>query len=39
MGIRNPLEVKDGYIDLPQGPGLGIDLDMDTVENRTVQVM
>ena len=38
MGIRNPVEVVDGYVHLPQGPGLGIDLDMDTVDRRTVQI-
>ncbi|HLV01289.1 MAG TPA: galactonate dehydratase [Acidobacteriota bacterium] len=25
--LKTPFEVKDGYIDLPQGPGLGIELD------------
>ena len=25
---------KDGYIDLPRGPGLGIELDMKGIENR-----
>ncbi len=25
--IKNPFKVKDGYVDLPTGPGLGIELD------------
>jgi len=25
--LKTPFEVEDGYIDLPQGPGLGIELD------------
>ncbi len=27
--ITTPLQVKDGYIDLPKGPGWGIELDLD----------
>ena len=29
---RNPLQIRNGYIDLPQTGGLGIELDMDAVE-------
>jgi galactonate dehydratase len=25
--IKNPFKVKDGYVDLPTAPGLGIELD------------
>ncbi len=32
--LKEPFEVKDGYIDLPTGPGLGIELDEDTVEDK-----
>ena len=28
----DPLEVKDGHIDMPDGPGLGIDLDDQAVK-------
>ncbi|NYE22153.1 glucarate dehydratase [Pigmentiphaga litoralis] len=29
---RNPLQIRNGYIDLPDAPGLGVELDMDAVE-------
>ncbi|MFC0142031.1 enolase C-terminal domain-like protein [Erwinia mallotivora] len=29
---RQPPQIRDGYLELPQGPGLGIELDMDKVE-------
>jgi glucarate dehydratase len=29
---KNPLQIKNGYIELPQRGGLGIELDMDAVE-------
>ncbi|OZI41329.1 glucarate dehydratase [Bordetella genomosp. 5] len=29
---RNPLQIRNGYIELPQTGGLGIELDMDAVE-------
>ncbi|GAA0499591.1 MULTISPECIES: glucarate dehydratase [Pigmentiphaga] len=29
---RNPLQIRGGRIELPQAPGLGIELDMDAVE-------
>ncbi len=29
---KSPLQIKDGYIDVPKQPGLGIELDMDAVE-------
>jgi glucarate dehydratase len=29
---RNPLEIKDGAIELPMRPGLGVDLDLDAIE-------
>tara|TARA_B100001146_G_scaffold92957_1_gene82333 strand:+ start:1 stop:813 length:813 start_codon:yes stop_codon:yes gene_type:complete len=30
--LKNPLEVKDGYLDVPSGPGLGVELDEDVIE-------
>ena len=30
--IQQPFDVRDGYIDLPGGPGLGIELDEDAVK-------
>ncbi len=32
--IQQPFEVRDGYIDLPGGPGLGIELDEDAVKEK-----
>ena len=29
---KEPLQIKDGYIDVPKKPGLGIELDMAEVE-------
>ena len=29
---RNPLQIRDGQIEVPQRPGLGVDLDMDAIE-------
>jgi glucarate dehydratase len=30
--IAEPLEIRDGHIDVPSGPGLGVELDPDQVE-------
>jgi galactonate dehydratase len=32
--LKNPFTVRDGYIDLPQGPGLGIELDEEALQTR-----
>lgn len=32
--LKNPFVVKDGFVDLPTGPGLGIELDMDALEDK-----
>jgi galactonate dehydratase len=32
--LKDPLVFKDGYIELPKGPGLGIELDMDAMEDK-----
>ena len=28
---ENPIEMKDGYIDVPQGPGLGVEINEATI--------
>ncbi len=33
---ENPIEMKDGYIDVPQGPGLGIEINEATIEKYRV---
>ncbi len=30
--LKNPIMIKDGYMQIPNGPGLGVDLDMKEVE-------
>ena len=35
--ISNLMEIKDGYVDLPQGPGLGVELDEDAIEEYRVE--
>ncbi len=30
---KNPLQIKDGMLTLPQSPGLGVDLDLNAIEN------
>jgi galactonate dehydratase len=32
--IKNPFKVRDGYIDLPTGPGLGIELDEEAMKDK-----
>ena len=32
--LRKPFSVRDGYVDLPRGPGLGIELDEDALADR-----
>lgn len=32
--IKKPFQVKDGYIDIPTGPGLGIELDENALANK-----
>lgn len=31
--LTEPLEVEDGYVQVPEGPGFGIELDTDVVED------
>lgn len=35
--LREPVVVRDGYADVPRGPGLGIELDLETVEKYRVK--
>ena len=30
--LVDPITVEDGYVEIPQRPGLGIELDMDVVD-------
>lgn len=32
--LKEPFEVRDGYIDLPTGPGLGVELDEDALADK-----
>jgi galactonate dehydratase len=32
--LKNPFVVKDGYVDVPMGPGLGIELDEEWIAER-----
>ena len=32
--LKTPFVVKEGFIDVPMGPGLGIELDMDFIESK-----
>lgn len=34
--LASPIQARDGYLELPGEPGLGVSLDMDTVEDYTV---
>ncbi len=37
--VKNPIQIEDGYLIVPQGPGLGVELDWEEVERRTVEVL
>ena len=37
--VRNPLKVEDGYVKMPEVPGLGVDLDWDMIEDETTMVI
>ncbi|MDA0768741.1 MAG: mandelate racemase/muconate lactonizing enzyme family protein [Chloroflexi bacterium] len=34
--LKEPLQVKDGYLDVPNGPGLGVELDEEMLKKLTV---
>ncbi len=37
--LKNPLKQIDGYMHMPEGPGLGVDLDWDIIESDTIEVI
>jgi L-alanine-DL-glutamate epimerase-like enolase superfamily enzyme len=37
--IQNPLQIAQGYVEVPTGPGLGMELDWEAVEKHTEQVI
>ncbi len=37
--LRNPREQIGGYVKMPEGPGLGVDLDWDVIEEDTIEVI
>jgi L-alanine-DL-glutamate epimerase-like enolase superfamily enzyme len=39
FGLAAPLPITDGMARLPEGPGLGIALDRDLIENDTLEVL
>jgi L-alanine-DL-glutamate epimerase-like enolase superfamily enzyme len=30
--VRNPLKLEDGYLRVPEGPGLGVEVDDQTIQ-------
>lgn len=39
FGLAQPIRIEDGHAILPEGPGLGIELDWDLIENSTFAVL
>ena len=37
--IKNPLLLRDGFLSLPEGPGLGVELDWQEVEKQTYEII
>ncbi len=37
--IENPLQICDGYIEIPAAPGLGMEIDMGTVNEHTTELI
>ena len=37
--VRNPIQIEDGDLVVPQGPGLGVELDWKEIERRTVAAL
>lgn len=33
---KNPIRMKDGYVNVPQGPGLGVEVDETAIEKLRV---
>ncbi|MDP7547516.1 MAG: mandelate racemase, partial [Alphaproteobacteria bacterium] len=36
FGLAEPLPITEGMAQMPMGPGLGIDLDWDLIDNATI---
>ena len=36
--LKTPLEIRDGYMTVPMGPGLGVEVDWDMVEKYRLQI-
>ena len=39
FGLAGPLPIKNGIAKMPEGPGLGIALDRDLIENDTLELL
>lgn len=39
FGLKQPLPIKDGIATMPEGPGLGIELDWDFIDNTTFETL
>ena len=37
--LKNPLTLVDGHVHMPELPGLGVNLDMDIIENETADLI
>jgi L-alanine-DL-glutamate epimerase-like enolase superfamily enzyme len=37
--LKNPLKLTNGYVEMPEGPGLGVELDWDLIEDQTTEVI
>ena len=37
--LKNPLKLADGHVEMPEGPGLGVDLDWDMIEAQTTELI
>ena len=37
--VENPLQICDGYIEIPNAPGLGMEIDMDAVNEHTEELI
>jgi L-alanine-DL-glutamate epimerase-like enolase superfamily enzyme len=37
--VLNPIRIEEGDLVVPQGPGLGVELDWDEIERRTTEVL
>jgi L-alanine-DL-glutamate epimerase-like enolase superfamily enzyme len=35
--VRNPLKLQDGYLQVPEGPGLGVEIDEETINRYRMQ--